>query len=237
MVTNRSIPANRDGLRDALEELNISSPTALLHKCYGLSLSDQYWICPEHSGLLWKNINFFDNTFTEDIGNILLGHASSSDDMSFINPDNTSDGWLKKKRSIVDGKRCLIKAGSNVYRQEPYSVCENFITKNTELATCNRLSESRKKPNNILNYRHFVNCCKEIGLDAVPFIDRMLTVDFIIANVDRHTNNFGLMRNAETLEHIGFTPIYDSGSSLWFNALNDILFDAAYYGACNDGDL
>ncbi len=246
----RAIPASRDGLANALEELQISSPIKLLERSYGLSLSDQYWICPEAANLDWKSVNFFDNAFSEDIGNILLGHESSSDNISFINPDNTSDGWLKKKWSIIDGKRCLLKAGSNIYKQEPYneviasaimkrlgiphtdyyveilkgepySVCENFITKDTELVTCNHLTEKFNKPNNISNYQHFVNCCKEIELDAVPFLDRMLTVDFLIANIDRHTNNFGLIRNADNLQYIGFAPIYDSGSSLWFNVLTE----------------
>ena len=48
----------------------------------------------------------------------------------------------------------------------------------------------------------------------------MLTVDFLIVNEDRHTNNFGLIRNANTLEYIDFAPIYDNGTALWFNALN-----------------
>ncbi len=41
----------------------------------------------------------------------------------------------------------------------------------------------------------------------------MIVLDYIIANEDRHLNNFGLLRNAETLEWYGFAPIYDSGSS------------------------
>lgn len=45
----------------------------------------------------------------------------------------------------------------------------------------------------------------------------MIVLDYIIANEDRHLNNFGLLRNAETLEWIGFAPIYDSGSSLGYN--------------------
>ena len=47
----RAIPASRDGLRQALDELDIALPEILLEKCYGLSLSDQYWICPEGSDL------------------------------------------------------------------------------------------------------------------------------------------------------------------------------------------
>ena len=45
----------------------------------------------------------------------------------------------------------------------------------------------------------------------------MLVLDYIIANEDRHYNNFGFIRNAESLEWMGFAPIYDSGTSLWYN--------------------
>ena len=45
----------------------------------------------------------------------------------------------------------------------------------------------------------------------------MLVVDYIIANEDRHFNNFGFVRNAETLEYLGMAPVYDSGTSLWYN--------------------
>ena len=43
--------------------------------------------------------------------------------------------------------------------------------------------------------------------------------DYIIANEDRHFNNFGVIRNAETLEWLGFAPIYDSGSSLGYDKM------------------
>ncbi len=36
-------------------------------------------------------------------------------------------------------------------------------------------------------------------------------------SVSMYLNNFGLLRNAETLEWLGFAPIYDSGSSLGYN--------------------
>jgi hypothetical protein len=47
----------------------------------------------------------------------------------------------------------------------------------------------------------------------------MLTVDFIIANTDRHYNNFGAIRNAVSLEWVGHAPIYDSGTSLWHDTI------------------
>jgi hypothetical protein len=46
----------------------------------------------------------------------------------------------------------------------------------------------------------------------------MLTLDYIIANEDRHYGNFGFIRDANTLEWKGLSPIFDSGTSLWYNA-------------------
>lgn len=164
----RAIPASRDGLRQALEEMGIALPEILLEKCWGLSLSDQYWICPKGSDLRWENVNFFDNLFSEDVGNILLGIAGSSASLSLVSPDNSSDGWLKKKWSIIDGKRCLLKSGGHSFLQEPYneviaasimkrlqiphveysvtehkqkpySVCEDFITADTDLISAQHL--------------------------------------------------------------------------------------------------
>ena len=44
---DRCIPASRSGIRQALEALNISAPQLLLTRCFGLSLSDQYWVRPQ----------------------------------------------------------------------------------------------------------------------------------------------------------------------------------------------
>lgn len=247
--TDRSIPASRSGIREALETLNISSTRTLLARCYGLSLSDHYWICPESSGLTWDQINFFNNGFSDDIGDVLFGAGRKPDALDFSSPDNTSDGNLKKRWKIIDGKRCLIKGGSNPFRQQPfneviaagimerlgiphvpytvtwnkgapYSVCEDFVTDNTELIPAWRIIQTQKKNNSTSVYRHFINCCASLGIkDTVPFLDRMIVLDYIIANEDRHLNNFGLLRNAETLDWCGFAPIYDSGSSLGYDKL------------------
>ena len=88
----RAIPASRSGIKNALLELNLATTQKLLDKCLGLSLSDQYWIRPIHSDIQWSEINFFEHSFSEDVGNILFGRGSSSAQMSLMSPDNTSDG-------------------------------------------------------------------------------------------------------------------------------------------------
>lgn len=247
--TDRSIPASRSGIREALEVLGISNTKQLLVRSCGLSLADQYWICPVGSGLRWEDINFFTNDFSDDIGDVLFGKPPKTDGLNFSSPDNTSDGNLKKRWKILNGRRCLIKGGSNPFQQQPfneviavglmqrlgiphvpytliwhqglpYSVCEDFVREDTELVPAWRILQLQKRSNSTSLYRHFVNCCEEAGIkDVVPFLDRMLVLDYIIANEDRHFNNFGALRHAETLEWIGMAPVYDSGSSLGYDRM------------------
>ena len=244
----RAIPASRDGIRDALDKLNICNTMELLDKCFGLSLSDQYRICPKGSGLAWDDVNFFDNDFSEDVGEILFGNEPDNPkNINLISPDNTSDGWLRKKWIVADGRRMLMKGGTLPYYQQPfneviassimkrlgvshipytltfnnnmpYSLCETFVTSETELIPAWHIWNKRKMSDNSSILEHFLECCNELGaLNIRDSINKMLTVDYIIHNEDRHFKNFGLVRNAETLEFIGFAPIYDSGTSLWYN--------------------
>lgn len=252
---DRSIPASRSGVKKALEVLNISNPKILLTKCFGLSLSDQYWIKPQNEDISWETVNFFDNEFSEDIGDVLWGKQLNKDDVNYHSPDNTSDGCLKKRWKIVNGKRCLLKSGSTPFMQQPfneviasiimnrlnvphvsysvifdengqpYSICEDFITGNTELVSAWRVMQANKKRSDVSVYQHYINCCKLYGVkNIVHAIDQMIVVDYIIANEDRHQNNFGLVRDANTLEWLYPAPIYDSGSSLGYDKLtNQIL--------------
>ena len=246
--TGRSIPASRMGLSDMLDTLGIASSNLLLTKCLGLSLSDHYWIRPYESNMLWEDVNFFDNDFSDDIGDLLFGTNVKNSGFDLSSPDNTSDGNLKKRWKIIDGKRCLLKSGSNPYSQqtfneviaskimnrlgidhvpysitwindEPYSVCEDFVTKDTELISAWRVLQLRTKANHESEYLHYVNICRELGIDIVSSLDKMMVLDYIIANEDRHFNNFGLLRDANTLEWIGAAPIFDSGTSLWYDRL------------------
>lgn len=241
----RCIPASRSGIRDSLEAMNISSTNLLLEKCFGLGLSDQYWINNPEKPLEWERINFFENPFSEDVGNALFGKVPDGE-IDLVSPDNTSDGWLKKKWIIADGKRALLKGGSapahqeplnealasilmrrlniphidyalTVINDEPMSLCEDFVTTDTELVTAwHILLAGKKRQNHISIYEHFLSTCEAFGIPNMRgSIEKMLVIDFLIVNTDRHFNNFGVIRNANTLEWIGAAPVFDCGTSMW----------------------
>ena len=179
---------------------------------------------PKGQDIRWLDVNFFRNDFSGDVGNALFGNKPESARLDFMSPDNTSDGCLKKKWKIIGGKRCLVKAGTGQGQQEPfnevlaskimgrigtinhvpysliwendmpYSVCADFINEDTELITAASIMRVKKKPNHQSDYGHFMECCETLG---------------------NLINNFGAVRNAETLEWLGLAPVFDCGTSMW----------------------
>lgn len=192
----RAIPASRSGLAQALRSLHLNAPEELLTKCYGLSLSDQYWVKPVDADMTWEQVNFFDNDFSEDVGNILLGGKPSGDSISLLSPDSSAGGWLRKKWKIADGRRCLLKGGSNFWSEPfneviasmiadrlgiahvnywlsyegkhhaPMSLCVDFITRDTELVEASDISKVLDRQDGESKYDHFCRCCAFLQIPA-----------------------------------------------------------------------
>lgn len=99
MFRGRVIPSWRDKLDLLLHRLNITAPSELLDKAFGLSLSDQYWIKPFGLDVCYGDINFFDNDFlyTEFMEASLSKNSKTiTNESSLKTPNNTTDGMLKK---------------------------------------------------------------------------------------------------------------------------------------------
>lgn len=98
--------------------------------------------------------------------------------------------------------------------------CYSFCNENTEFISAWDLLNAYKPANNVSKYQHFVDVCKSICKFSQEYIDNFMSYlimsDFLLTNTDRHMNNIGVLRNPDTLEYIGFAPIYDSGNSMFF---------------------
>ena len=249
----RSIPAQRTDINKLLCGLDIKSIKQLVIFSNGLSLSDCYWVKPVGSEIKWEEINFFDNPFSLDMGDMLLDIIKPNNNLNLCSPDNTTEGCLKKRWTITDDKRYLVKAGEPPYYQQPfneviasiimnrlgiahipytltwingkpYSVCEDFVTPDTELVSAWKVLQVATKYNHHNDFLHYIRICEENKIKNIRrALDEMIVVDYLIANEDRHLNNFGIIRNADTLEWIRPAPIFDSGTSLGFNKTNSNL--------------
>jgi hypothetical protein len=249
----RGIPASRDGIQEALELLKLENTGELSIRGLGLGLSDHYWIRPEKSTVEWGAINYYTHDFSEDIGDALFGEKPKNKKIKLLSPDVASNGNLKKRWKIIHGKRVLAKGGSGPYYQEPvnevvaslllrrlniphtdyrlyfegdkpFSLCENFTDETTEFIGAWDIFNSMARDKQHSEMDHYLECSKRLGIpDVREGLEKMLAFDYLIVNTDRHYYNFGALRNSDTLEWLGPVPVFDCGSSLWYQRVDGMI--------------
>lgn len=165
---------------------------------------------------------------------------------SLKTPNNTTDGMLKKAWVIEDGIRYLLKSGYktevlqpfnevlaseickrlgfnhvtytlDLYKNTVVSKCPCFINKDIELVTAYQVV-SDIWDFNVDSYEKYISKLEEMGInDARREVENMFILDFLIMNEDRHLNNFGIIRDVDTLKWVYVAPIFDNGQSLNIN--------------------
>lgn len=250
----RGIPSWRDKLDLLLYRLNISAPSELLDKAFGLSLSDQYWIKPDDLYIKYDDINFFDHDFDYSEfmeASLSLNSKTIKSKNSLKTPNNTTDGMLKKAWIIENGTRYLLKGGYknevlqpfnevlaseicdrlgfnyveyvlDTYKDMVVSKCPCFINKDTEFVTAYQIRNDMVRHDNELDYEEYIKELEKNGIvNSREKMENIYILDFLIMNEDRHLNNFGIIRDVNTLKWLDVAPIFDNGQSLNIQDYNE----------------
>ncbi|MDD3338996.1 MAG: hypothetical protein PHS82_09105 [Lachnospiraceae bacterium] len=105
-------------------------------------------------------------------------------------------------------------------------LCYDFCSENIESISAWELLQTVKTRQNESYYFPLKKVCLDLGMPEqqfTDFIDYQIMTDFLISNTDRHMNNIAIMRNPDTLEVLGFAPIFDSGNSMFYNVPFEML--------------
>lgn len=115
-ITKRLMSEKREGLDEARREF----PHFENYGCM-FSLSDQYWF-KRNKHQTWEALNFFTNSYTEDVGKIFFSPWEiDPDHVGSVSPDLVTNGVLRKAWVKENGKNYLYKAGSEKHHQQPIS--------------------------------------------------------------------------------------------------------------------
>jgi hypothetical protein len=191
---DRGLPKTREMVYDVLREAGETSRDKLLIACNGLSLSDHYWIVSEKSNIKWKNINFYENKFNNDVGDLFFYKRKKNKKYDLRDPGITSGGNLRKKWIIEeDEKRVMIKGGKSPYFQEvpneviatilcrklnishvPYSLsyeendpvcrCVNMTSNEVELIHAYNVFNSLPRNINDTLYKHYLKSIHNLNI-------------------------------------------------------------------------
>lgn len=78
-------------------------------------------------------------------------------------------------------------------------------------------------------HRGYLKALEKLGVqNGGRLIDKTIIVDFLMANFDRHTHNFGLIRDAEELDRYRIAPLFDHGCGFYSRATTTELEQGCY---------
>ena len=218
-------------LKKALRLVEKDDISSVIH-VNGAKITDNYWIRELGSELTYSDVKFSDDYFSNLAlkGNYDSFNRAANSKRSKT-PELTNVGSFEKCWKLRDGKWWMYKKashdemfselfvyelgcalGMNMAVYQRGEACIKSLDF-TEAARVNFEPASTFMGDNE-DYFDVVKALEKICPKAIPDYIRMIFMDTICANPDRHTNNFGLLRDIKTGDLIGFAPNYDNNMAL-----------------------
>ena len=223
--------ANSRLLKKALRLAEKDDVSTVIH-VNGATITDNYWIREIGSNLTYNDVNFSDDYFSNLAlkGNYDSFNRAANSKRSKT-PELTNVGSFEKCWKLRNGKWWMYKKATHDEMFSELFVYELGIALGMNMAIYER-GEGYIKSLDFTNgasvnfepassfvgdnddYVVVVKALENICPSAIPDYVKMIFMDTICANPDRHTNNFGLFRDTKTGELIEFAPNYDNNMAL-----------------------
>lgn len=105
------------------------------------------------------------------------------------------------------------------HRGRAYSSCKNMVDSGTELIPAQDVLTAFAVTEGRDLHRGYLDALVQLEVPgARRLVDKMIVVDHLMANFDRHTRNFGLIRDTETLDGYRMAPLFDHGCGFYSRA-------------------
>lgn len=237
-IENRQAPKHRAHIETLLRSIGCYDLDGYIRMTHALNLNDTFWVKPIDSELEWKDVSLFQNEFDETIAHIAFEGGLYGEQFTTTSPEFGTDGafakcWIRDESGIY-----LLKRGSTGARNsglEPYSemyasqiaekICPDSVTYDVvryrgQLASKCALFTSEKE-----GFASIYKCIEPKAsiedilryyseIDSEDGFRRMLILDALTLNTDRHRGNFGVIFDTDTMEPIRMAPVFDNNQAL-----------------------
>lgn len=240
-LASRTLNLSRENAKAILnvaalpQSLRTDQKLKIVMACNGLTMQDNFWIKKDNDPRTFDEMCLRHHKLSEVSYDIaILGHHISATADELI-PDLTTEGMFPKywhrtsdgqielwKTDRLDGKvnaKCEIEASEILdsigfnhvryrgeYRDEKlFSVCDCMADDNTSFIPMQDIMDWHIHTG--INYPAKI---KELYSKRFP---DMCVIDFVLANTDRHSGNWGVLINEEN-DIIDFAPMFDMNQAL-----------------------
>lgn len=99
-------------------------------------------------------------------------------------------------------------------------ISENFTDTNLEFVSARDILYSNNcKTKEMQSPQQYIRCLVEMGMEEKTVRDGiwyLIITDYLMTNEDRHLNNYGILRDSDTLKPVCLAPIFDTGNSMFW---------------------
>lgn len=239
-LENRKASKHNAHLRQIMNDCGCGTSSGFIAVTHAASINDTYWVRSDHEDIQWDQVSFYRNPFNETISRLAFeGVGLYGVALSTTSPELSTEGSFRKCwRREDNGEIFLYKRGTSLWSNaglEPY--CEAMASEIAE-----KLTERSVHYDLVRLHGELASRCKSFTDETygyVPIIKfpirhevpgellrfyeklgdedlfrRMLVLDALTFNVDRHPGNYGVIVDNETQKPIRMAPIFDLNMAL-----------------------
>ncbi len=230
-LSSRVLPLSRKNAKKIynLYTNNQSDKLRVSIMCRGVSLLDNYWVTDCNSDVKWSDVSIRDNPLNEIFTQIALRGSSLSLQGSMMSPETTTNGTYAKGWKRDNGKLYLYKKGYESHLEVMVSNLLDIIGVNHVKYVdaedngeyCCKCECMTSDDVSIVDAGTIESLCNRREISFIEFTRRhysddlykMWIVDYLIANSDRHSQNWGFIYDADTTDILGLHPLFDHNNA------------------------
>ena len=230
-LAGRAIDAHRTNSRLLKKALRITAvdDAEVVLRVNAATVTDTYWIRDEASRLQYDDIRFKANFFDKLA---LLGDPDSFNEPYSPTPELTNIGSFEKCWRLTDGQWWMIKQGSDLERFSELFICRFGQALGFPMADYDAENGTIRSPDFTggasVNYEaadgiigddedYSVNfdAFHNLSPDLAKQYLQIIYIDTLCFNMDRHTKNYGVLRDVETGAILSMAPNFDNNIALF----------------------
>lgn len=234
-LKGRQAPKKRMHIESLLQHYGCNDLLGFIKLTHALSLNDTFWVKSTDSSISWDDVSLYQHPFDEVIAQSAFegGFATCADPAA--SPEFGTDGtfpkcWVREGDTIS-----LYKAGSVYMELESYSefyaaqlakiICPEIVDYDLDIYRDKLISKCSLFTNedvgyvpyhkinpNVVSVKDIVRDFDEVG--SGDLFRRMVVLDALIFNTDRHLGNFGFLVDNKTQKLLRMAPVFDHNQAL-----------------------
>ena len=254
-INHRNYAKHKEHLKKWLKEWQMDDSKGFIDVTHALGLNDSLWVKPADSDLTWERINLYSNDFTDVVSKTAFEKGLHGLKLSTTSPEFTSEGsfekcWIREEDGIFlykKGSSGFANAGLEMYSEYYASqfaavICDSSVQydlcefKDNIVSRCRMFTSEDE--GFVPIYKYLDENKEYIYDDILHFMEpygfdedfrKMIVLDSVIMNEDRHFGNFGFIVDNDTYKVLRFAPVFDHNMSMLARAMKDDLVDDSEY--------